>query len=58
VVVTVPSVGGIIHHPDEFSRPEDLEAGANVLLGMLAALGAAGGEVAAAVDQGQGRSAP
>jgi beta-ureidopropionase / N-carbamoyl-L-amino-acid hydrolase len=54
VVVTVPSVGGVIHHPDEFSRPGDLEAGANVLLGMLAALGAAGGDVAAAVGAGQG----
>lgn len=52
VVVTIPSVGGVIHHPDEFSRPEDLEAGANVLFGMLAALGASGGDVAAALDAG------
>ena len=28
----VPSVGGISHNPDEFTRPEDAEAGANVLL--------------------------
>jgi N-carbamoyl-L-amino-acid hydrolase len=54
VVVTVPSVGGVIHHPDEYSRPEDLEAGANVLLGMLMALGAAGGDVAAALEPEQG----
>ncbi|MCU0906637.1 MAG: Zn-dependent hydrolase [Rhodobacteraceae bacterium] len=53
VVVTVPSVGGVIHHPDEFSRPEDLEAGANVLLGMLAALGATAGDVAAAAGADQ-----
>ena len=28
----VPSVGGISHNPDEFTRPDDVEAGANVLL--------------------------
>ena len=31
----VPSVGGISHNPDEFTRPEDVEAGANVLLHTL-----------------------
>jgi len=31
-MIFVPSVGGISHSPQEFSRPEDLEAGANVLL--------------------------
>lgn len=34
-MVFVPSVGGLSHHPDEYSRPEDVEAGANVLLGAL-----------------------
>jgi len=31
-MVFVPSVGGISHNPAEFTAPEDLEAGANVLL--------------------------
>ena len=30
-MVFVPSVGGLSHHPDEYSRPEDIEAGVNVL---------------------------
>ena len=34
-MVFVPSVGGLSHHPDEYSRPEDIEAGVNVLLGAL-----------------------
>ncbi len=34
-MVFVPSVGGLSHHPEEYSRPEDIEAGANVLLGAL-----------------------
>ena len=34
-MIFVPSVGGLSHHPDEYSRPEDIEAGANVLLGAL-----------------------
>ncbi len=34
-MVFIPSVGGLSHHPEEFSRPEDIEAGANVLLGAL-----------------------
>lgn len=31
----VPSIGGISHNPEEFTRPEDVEAGANVLLDAL-----------------------
>ncbi len=31
-MIFVPSRGGISHSPQEYSRPEDLEAGANVLL--------------------------
>lgn len=34
-MVFIPSVGGVSHHPDEYSRPEDVEAGANVLLRAL-----------------------
>lgn len=34
-MIFIPSVGGLSHHPDEYSRPEDVEAGANVLLGAL-----------------------
>ena len=38
VVVAVPSVGGICHHEDEFTKPEDLEAGLIVLTDMLVRL--------------------
>ena len=31
-MIFVPSVGGLSHTPQEFTRPEDLAAGANVLL--------------------------
>jgi N-carbamoyl-L-amino-acid hydrolase len=34
-MVFIPSVAGLSHHPKEHSRPEDVEAGANVLLGAL-----------------------
>ena len=34
-MIFIPSVGGISHHPDEYSRPEDIEAGVNVLLQAL-----------------------
>jgi N-carbamoyl-L-amino-acid hydrolase len=30
-MVFIPSVGGLSHHPGEYSRPEDVEAGVNVL---------------------------
>ncbi len=39
-MIFVPSVGGISHSPKEFSRPEDIENGANVLLQTLLALDA------------------
>src|SRR5262249_32305755 len=29
-MIFIPSVGGISHSPEEFSRPEDIENGANV----------------------------
>jgi N-carbamoyl-L-amino-acid hydrolase len=37
-MVFVPSVGGISHNPAEHSMPEDIEAGANVLLDLLVRL--------------------
>jgi N-carbamoyl-L-amino-acid hydrolase len=39
-MIFVPSVGGISHSPREFSRPEDITNGANVLLGALLKLDA------------------
>ncbi len=38
VVLVVPSVGGVCHHPSEFTRPEDLELGAKLLARMLGRL--------------------
>jgi len=34
-MIFIPSVGGISHSPKEFSRPQGIENGANVLLGAL-----------------------
>ncbi len=34
-MIFVPSEGGLSHHPDEWTAPEDLERGANVLLHVL-----------------------
>jgi N-carbamoyl-L-amino-acid hydrolase len=34
-MIFIPSVGGISHSPEEYSRPEDIEAGTNVLLHIL-----------------------
>jgi N-carbamoyl-L-amino-acid hydrolase len=31
-MIFVPSVGGISHSPDEYTAPEDIANGANVLL--------------------------
>ena len=39
-MIFVPSIGGISHSPREFSRPADIERGANVLLRTLMALDA------------------
>ena len=35
LVMAVPSVGGVIHHPTEFTSEADRELGANILAGML-----------------------
>lgn len=37
-MIFVPSVGGISHSPDEYTRPEDMANGANVLLQTILAL--------------------
>jgi N-carbamoyl-L-amino-acid hydrolase len=37
-MIFIPSVGGISHSPREFSRPEDVANGANVLLHAVLAL--------------------
>jgi hydantoinase/carbamoylase family amidase len=36
----VPSAGGISHHPDEYTAPEQIDAGVRVLAGALARLAA------------------
>lgn len=42
-MIFIPSVGGISHSPKEFSRPGDIENGANVLLGTVLGLDRARG---------------
>jgi N-carbamoyl-L-amino-acid hydrolase len=39
-MIFVPSIGGISHAPEEFSRPQDIVNGANVLLGAVQRLDA------------------
>jgi len=39
-MIFVPSIGGISHAPEEFSRPQDVVNGANVLLGAVQRLDA------------------
>ena len=41
-MIFIPSVGGISHSPQEFSRPEDIVDGANVLLNTLLKLDSEG----------------
>jgi N-carbamoyl-L-amino-acid hydrolase len=57
VVVNVPSAGGICHHPDEYTAPEDLEEGAQVLLDVLWDLCGTGGESHSRKDGGGGSAA-
>jgi N-carbamoyl-L-amino-acid hydrolase len=40
-MIFVPSVGGISHSPREFSHPQDITNGANVLLASLLRMDAA-----------------
>jgi N-carbamoyl-L-amino-acid hydrolase len=37
-MIFVPSVGGISHSPNEFTKPEDMTNGANVLLNTILAI--------------------
>ena len=39
-MIFVPSVNGLSHHPDEYTAPEDLDRGVDVLSGTLARLAA------------------
>jgi acetylornithine deacetylase/succinyl-diaminopimelate desuccinylase-like protein len=39
-MIFVPSVGGVSHHPDEYTAPDDLERGVQVLAGTLSRLAA------------------
>jgi hydantoinase/carbamoylase family amidase len=39
-MIFVPSAGGVSHHPDEYTAPDDLERGVQVLAGTLARLAA------------------
>jgi hydantoinase/carbamoylase family amidase len=39
-MIFVPSAGGISHHPDEYTAPEELDRGVQVLAGVLARLAA------------------
>jgi hydantoinase/carbamoylase family amidase len=39
-MIFVPSAGGLSHHPDEHTEPEDIERGVRVLAGTLARLAA------------------
>jgi ureidoglycolate amidohydrolase len=39
-MIFVPSAGGISHHPDEYTDPDDLDRGVRVLAGTLARLAA------------------
>jgi N-carbamoyl-L-amino-acid hydrolase len=41
-MIFIPSIGGIGHSPKEFSRPKDIENGANVLLGAVMKLDRSG----------------
>lgn len=50
IVIAVPSVNGVIHRCDEYTSPEDLAAGGNVLLDMIRQLDLAGGSLDNAGD--------
>jgi acetylornithine deacetylase/succinyl-diaminopimelate desuccinylase-like protein len=39
-MIFVPSAGGVSHHPDEYTSPDDLERGVQALAGTLSRLAA------------------
>ncbi|WP_323010978.1 Zn-dependent hydrolase [Paracoccus sp. (in: a-proteobacteria)] len=45
IVVAVPSVGGVIHRNDEYTSPEDLAAGGDVLVEMIRRIDRMGGDL-------------
>ncbi|WP_422370032.1 Zn-dependent hydrolase [Hoeflea sp.] len=45
IVIAVPSVNGVIHRCDEYTSPEDLAAGGDVLLEMMRRIDEAGGSL-------------
>lgn len=51
IVIAVPSVRGVIHRHDEYTTPEDAQAGADVILGMVARIDQAGGSLDAAMQE-------
>jgi len=53
VVLAVPSVGGVIHHPSEFTKPEDQAFGTQVLADMLHVIALDGLAALAAPGDGQ-----
>ncbi|NDW02508.1 Zn-dependent hydrolase [Salipiger sp. PrR002] len=53
IVVAVPSVNGVIHRNDEYTSPEDLNAGGDVLVEMIRRIDRAGGNL----DKAAGASA-
>lgn len=54
IVVAVPSVGGVIHRNDEYTSPEDLAAGGDVLVEMIRRIDRAGGDLDRAAGQTAG----
>lgn len=51
LVFAVPSVNGVIHRHDEYTSPEDIEAGADVLLVMIRRIDAANGSLELAAGE-------
>jgi hypothetical protein len=41
-MIFVPSINGVSHSPEEHTPPQDLEAGANVLLALISQLASDG----------------
>lgn len=50
IVIAVPSVNGVIHRNDEYTSPEDLQAGADVIMDMVRRIDQAGGSLDKATE--------
>lgn len=57
IVIAVPSVNGVIHRHDEYTAPEDLKAGADVILDMVGRIDQAGGSLDMATRDLEGSKA-